>query len=278
MSDGISHAWEEKEPDEFKINKHVSVIIDKEIVTIVNTYLETHEVTLKKATLKKIIKLLKKEYFLALLVLSLSAHAKTDLVQIDVGNTVTYQGQLNMKANPGVGSLSHGTAMAKALSLQLALLGSKPVHAKQMMFLPDDDVSYFKAYSDALKEMPLVVSISLAGFAPSRQEKEAVEKFIQADILVVAASGNFGNLVPLYPARYPHPCIVSVGTLKNGAVARYANTAQVYLEEDPEDLPGTSSSTARMGAIAVVIRKQHPFLRCFEIAQFLNLVYGGRSR
>ncbi len=278
MSDGISHAWEEKEPDEFKINKHISVIIDKEIVTIVNTYLETHEVTLKKATLKKIIKLLKKEYFLALLVLSLSAHAKTDLVQIDVGNTVTYSGQLNMKANSAKNIQTHGTAMAKALSLQLAKLHAPSVEAKQVVFDLNDSDSYLRAYAETLKEKPLVVSISLAGFGRSSIEEKAVLSLTSIDTLLIVASGNQGNAVKMYPASYLHPCIVSVGTLKNGAIANYSNAAHIYLEQDPEDQPGTSSSAARMGAIAVVIRKKHPFLRCFEIAQFLNLVYGGRSR
>jgi len=275
MSDGISHAWEEKEPDEFKINKHVSVIIDKEIVTIVNTYLETHEVTLKKATLKKIIKLLKKEYFLALLVLSLSAHAKTDLVQIDVGNTVTYSGQLNMKANSAKNKQPHGTAMAKALSLQLAKLHAPSVEAKQVVFDLNDSDSYLRAYAETLKEKPLVVSISLAGFGRTSIEEKAVLSLTSIDTLLIVASGNQGNAVKMYPASYEHPCIVSVGTLKNGAIANYSNTAQTYLEQDPEDQPGTSSSAARMGAVAVVIRKMHPFARCYEVADGLKLVFGG---
>lgn len=275
MSDGISHAWEEKEPDEFKINKHVSVIIDKEIVTIVNTYLETHEVTLKKATLKKIIKLLKKEYFLALLVLSLSAHAKTDLVQIDVGNTVTYSGQLNMKANSAKNKQPHGTAMAKALSLQLAKLHAPSVEAKQVVFDLNDSDSYLRAYAETLKEKPLVVSISLAGFGRTSIEEKAVLSLTSIDTLLIVASGNQGNAVKMYPASYLHPCIVSVGTLKNGAIANYSNTAQTYLEQDPEDQPGTSSSAARMGAVAVVIRKAHPFARCYEVADGLKSVFGG---
>ncbi len=275
MSDGISHAWEEKEPDEFKINKHISVIIDKEIVTIVNTYLETHEVTLKKATLKKIIKLLKKEYFLALLVLSLSAHAKTDLVQIDVGNTVTYSGQLNMKANSAKNKQPHGTAMAKALSLQLAKLHAPSVEAKQVVFDLNDSDSYLGAYAETLKEKPLVVSISLAGFGRSSIEEKAVLSLTSIDTLLIVASGNQGNAVKMYPASYLHPCIVSVGTLKNGAIANYSNAAHIYLEQDPEDQPGTSSSAARMGAVAVFIRKMHPFARCYEVADGLKLVFGG---
>ena len=274
MSDGISHAWEEKEPDEFKINKHVSVIIDKEIVTIVNTYLETHEVTLKKATLKKIIKLLKKEYFLALLVLSLSAHAKTDLVQIDVGNTVTYQGQLNMKANSAKNIQPHGTAMAKALSLQLAKLDGITINAKQAMFDLANTDSYLQAYAEALKEKPLVVSISLAGFGKSVIEETAVLSLTSIDTLVIVASGNQGNSVKMYPASYSHPCLVSVGTLRNGAVANYSNAAQTYLEQDPEDDPGTSASTARMGAVAVYIRKKYPYYRCYEVANALRGIYG----
>lgn len=280
MSDGISHAWEEKEPDEFKINKSVSVIIGKGIVTIVNTHLENHEVTLKKATLQKIIKLLKKEYFLALLVLSLSAHAKTDLVQIDVGNTVSYSGQLNMKANSAKNIQTHGTAMAKALSLQLAKLHKlarrvPSVEAKQVVFDLNESDSYLHAYDEALKEKPLVVSISLAGFDRSSIEEKAVLSLTSIDTLVVVASGNQGNAVKMYPASYIHPCIVSVGTLKNGAIANYSNAAHIYLEQASEDEPGTSSSAARIGAVAVVIRKQHPFARCYEVADALKLIYGG---
>lgn len=281
MSDGISHAWEEKEPDEFKINKSVSVIIDKGIVTIVNTHLETHEVTLKKATLQKIIKLLKKEYFLALIVLTLSNQiCATDLVQIDVGNTVTYSGQLNMKANSAKNIQTHGTAMAKALSLQLAKLHRLARHipsveAKQVVFDLNNSDSYLRAYDKALKEKPLVVSISLAGFDKSATEEKAVLSLTSIDTLVIVASGNQGNAVKMYPASYIHPCIVSVGTLKNGTVANYSNAAHIYLKQDPEDEPGTSSSAARMGAIAVVIRKQHPFARCYEVADALKLIYVG---
>ena len=288
MSDGISHAWEEKEPDEFKINKSVSVIIDKGIVTIVNTHLEIHEVTLKKATLQKIIKLLKKEYFLALLVLSLLATRSSkaiDLVQIDVGNTITYQGQLNMKANSAKNRQPHGTAMAKALSLQLDKIIAGlfkwdkrfTIEAKQAMFDLDDTDSYLRAYAEALKERPLVVSISLAGFGKSAIEETAVLSLTSIDTLVIVASGNQGNSVKMYPASYSHPCLVSVGTLKNGAIANYSNAAQTYLEQDPEDLPGTSSSTARMGAIAVFIRKLYPYSRCYEIATFLKLIYNNTN-
>jgi len=276
MSDGISHAWEEKEPDEFKINKHISVIIDKEIVTIVNTYLETHEVTLKKATLKKIIKLLKKEYFLALLFLTLSNQiCATDLVQIDVGNTITYSGQLNMKANSAKNIQTHGTAMAKALSLQLAKLHAPSVEAKQVVFDLNDSDSYLGAYAEALKEKPLVVSISLAGFGRSSIEEKAVLSLTSIDTLLIVASGNQGNAVKMYPASYLHPCIISVGTLKNGVIANYSNAAHIYLEEDPADQPGTSSSASRMGAIAVFIRKKHPFARCYEVADGLKSVFGG---
>ena len=277
MSDGISHAWEEKEPDEFKINKSVSVIIDKGIVTIVNTHLEIHEVTLKKATLQKIIKLLKKEYFLALLCLTLLATRSskaTDLVQIDVGNTVTYQGQLNMKANSAKNIQTHGTAMAKALSLQLAKLNGITINAKQAMFDPANTDSYLQAYAEALKEKPLVVSISLAGFGKSAIEETAVLSLTSIDTLVIVASGNQGNAVKMYPASYSHPCLVSVGTLKNGAVANYSNAAQTYLEQDPEDDPGTSASTARMGAVAVYIRKKYPYYRCYEVANALRGIYG----
>lgn len=276
MSDGISHAWEEKEPDEFKINKSVSVIIDKGIVTIVNTHLETHEVTLKKATLQKIIKLLKKEYFLALIVLTLTNQiCATDLIQIDIGNTVTYSGQLNLKANSAKNTQMHGTAMAKALSLQLAKIHAPSVEAKQVVFDLNDSDSYLGAYAETLKEKPLVVSISLAGFGRSSIEERAVLSLTSIDTLVIVASGNQGNAVKMYPASYIHPCIVSVGTLKNGAVANYSNAAHVYLEQAPEDEPGTSSSAARIGAVAVVIRKQHPFARCYEVADALKLIYGG---
>lgn len=276
MTDGMSEVFKEIEPETLKVNKHVSVVLEGSLITLLNSKALPQGITLKRNTLKKVIRILKKNHFLLLLLILSSSLRATDIVQIDIGNAITYEGQLNIFANPNTPLETHGTYMVKALYAQAVKQGGLPITAKQIVFILNDDISYLKAYATALKEKPAVVTISLAGLVPTIEEYQSVLRLVIGDALILAAAGNQGSSVAMYPASYRHPCVVSVGTLRNGGLARYSNQASTYLEEDLGDLPGTSSSTARMGAVALRLRRQYPYFTCAKIANMLRGIYGKR--
>lgn len=198
----------------------------------------------------------------------------TDIVQVDVGNAVDFHGILNMPHTEEIDLTSHGTAMAKALENELKLQKSKPVKAVQTVWTLKSTQSLWKALSEGLKFDPQVLSLSYGGAKKDSFEEAILFAFALNDTIIVAAAGNNGKGKDYYPANYFNPCLISVGTTLNGHRASYSNEADVWLEYNPMDPPGTSASTARAAAIVLQLKRQNPELSCKDIALTFKMLYG----
>lgn len=197
-----------------------------------------------------------------------------DLIQIDVGTSKSFTGTLNMEATDVVDLSNHGTQMATALADELRLQKSKPVQARQLVWDRRSFNTILPALRDAYHEQPKVLSLSYGGPYASKYEEAFLFAHYLNDTLIIAAAGNEGGGTQYFPANYPNPCIVSVGTTIRGKRAPYSNDAMVWLEYNSKDLTGTSFSTARMAAIALQIRRNNPQLDCGKAALLLRMLYG----
>lgn len=197
-----------------------------------------------------------------------------ELVQIDTGNVIEFSGILNMKKNEDYDPCLHGTDMAIGLEDQLKLLKSKPVIAKQFVWKPGSFKSMVIAMKDSYEEKPRVLSLSYGGGIPNSLEEALLTLYAIDDTVIVAAAGNEGNDEPYFPASYPNPCILTVGTTKNGKKTNYSNHAKVYLEYNKKDPEGTSSSTARMAAIVLQFRRDNPTMSCKKVVNAMQMFYG----
>ncbi|MCS7220960.1 MAG: S8 family serine peptidase [Anaerolineae bacterium] len=130
-----------------------------------------------------------------------------------------------------------------------------------------------------------VINLSLGGKEDSQTLLDAVNSAYQAGILLVAATGNDGNVSVRYPAAYPQ--VVAVGaTTAQDQYAPYSNFgpqvdlaapggqagAQVY-----NTLPsgygfryGTSMATAHVSGLAVLIWSIAPSLSRDQVRQILE--------
>lgn len=129
-----------------------------------------------------------------------------------------------------------------------------------------------------------IINMSLGGKQFSRLENEAVQRAIDAGIIIVAAAGNDaldGNPV-IYPAAYDH--VISVGAVNasnvktdfstynqqvdlvapgQGIVSTYPN--QSYVKMD-----GTSFAAPIVSGAVAMVKGLHPNLSTYEIAQLLR--------
>ena len=199
-----------------------------------------------------------------------------DIVQIDVGNEKNFTGILDMRPNDKTHKSRHGTYMAEALEDELKHQRSKPATAKQLLW--DYDISPRTSLlfnlSKVVKEKPRVLSLSLGGKIYDELEAILIDKIADNDVVIVAAAGNSGGGKQYYPANYKNPCILSVGTTVNKKRADYSNDAMVWLEYNEKDPKGTSSSTARMAAIVLQIRRSEPKASCSDIVLTMRMLYG----
>lgn len=198
----------------------------------------------------------------------------TDIVQVDTGNVLNFSGVLNMKKNEEYHPNLHGTDMAMGLEDELKNIKSKPVSAKQFVWKPGSFKSMIDALRQAYDEKPKVLSLSFGGNVPNQLEESILILYTLNDTVIVAAAGNEGNDEPYYPANYYNPCILSVGTTKNGIKTSYSNHAKVYLEYNKKDPEGTSSSTARMAAIVLQFRRDNPMMSCKKVVNAMQMFYG----
>lgn len=213
---------------------------------------------------------------ISLLLLTCGRLYATELVQIDVGNSLKFEGVLNMQPTNFVDRSNHGTSMALALESQLKEVHSKPVVAKQVLWVYSQKSvqSLINAMREALNEEPRVLSLSYGGRSSSGIEEAFMMAFAAKDTVIVAAAGNDGGGRMYYPANYPNSCILSVGTTINGYKTMYSNNADSWLEYNVEDPPGTSASTARMAAIVLQIRRHNPELTCDKVVTTVKMLYG----
>ena len=202
-----------------------------------------------------------------------------DVIQIDVGNAIEFTGDFNMPANWFVHPSKHGTAMALSLKDQAQKLQLAPIYAEQVLWIPGRgfEMTIIKALQLAHLRGTRVLSLSYGGGIPIPSEFLLLKQFAESDTVIVAAAGNNGGGRIYYPANYPNPCMISVGTLVNGVKASYSNDADTWIEYVPGDMPGTSASTARMGAVALAYRFAYPQHSCKEIVKIIKQTFGGRK-
>ena len=199
-----------------------------------------------------------------------------DIVQIDVGNEKNFTGILTMPANHKTHSSKHGTYMAQALEDELKHQRSKPVTAKQFLWDYENSprTSLLLNLAKVVKEKPKVLSLSLGGKIYDELEEIILDEIANSDVVIVAAAGNSGGGRQYYPANYKNRCILSVGTTVDKRRADYSNDAMIWLEYNEKDPKGTSSSTARMAAIVLQIRRGEPKATCEEIVLTMRMLYG----
>jgi hypothetical protein len=165
--------------------------------------------------------------------------------------------------------LAHGTAMFEDL-----VLGMEPYPSK---ILPVDvypggesttTYQVTEGIITAINSGANIINLSLGGTGDSGTLQALITEATQKGVLFVAASGNNSGTALTYPAAYSG--VLAITALDpNGQLASYADngsfvraaesgTSIVYLNGQPWQVQGTSTSTAfATAAIAQIINQQH---------------------
>ena len=194
---------------------------------------------------------------------------EAEIIQIDTGSAVSFDGAIRMPASPGSPWSPHGTQMGLSLFQEASDQGLWQIEVRQLEWVKSDEIN--PRLWQAIDERPRVISMSLAGDRPNAEEELALLHASNQDILVVVASGNKGLLKPQYPGAYRGiPCLVSVSTFDPITKLRVesANPGEIYLAKAPQE-DGTSFSTARSAAIALRIWRRNPSYTCSDVKSAL---------
>jgi hypothetical protein len=197
-----------------------------------------------------------------------------DIVIIDTGSEAAFRGTLNLARTCRECWHKHGTWMAITLEDQLNMLNALPVQATMTVYKNTKDI--IDGVRGAIGLAPRVISMSLAGTEYEQREYDAIKEAVDHNILVVAAAGNSGLAHPEYPAGYKLPCVVAVSSTKGGHIAQWAHRAsvgEIYLEAMPGE-DGTSYSTQRAAAYALVYFQEHPLDTCKQAKAYLVERFG----
>ena len=130
-----------------------------------------------------------------------------------------------------------------------------------------------------------VINASFGGGSDSEALREKVADLESKGIIVAAAAGNSGmdlDVVPAYPASYPHSNVVTVGATKaNGQLARFSNRSasvveiaapgenilSTYKDGSYECLSGTSMATPHVAAALSLAISMDPQADHLEIIE-----------
>jgi subtilisin family serine protease len=152
-------------------------------------------------------------------------------------------------------------------------LASTAWNVKTMPISTSNDNSYIYAGYEGIiyaAEMGAdVINCSWGGIYPSQANQAVIDYAWSLGVVIVAASGNSGNQIPLYPSSYRH--VVTVGNVRNSGV-HAGSTYGVQLDVcAPMDSIYTASGSgyAYVGgatsycspiasSLAALIRSQHP--------------------
>ncbi|MEB3222901.1 MAG: S8 family serine peptidase [Candidatus Sericytochromatia bacterium] len=95
-----------------------------------------------------------------------------------------------------------------------------------------------------------VVNLSLGGSFESRALRDAVAEAVAANVLVVAAAGNAGNTLPVYPAAFPGVVAVGAAAVAGGRAGFSNHGAWVTIAAPGERIYATSWARARPSGYA----------------------------
>ena len=165
--------------------------------------------------------------------------------------------------------LSHGTAMFETLVEGMAAAPSKILPVD--VYPNGDSTTTYEVVTGTITNINAganIINLSLGGTGNSTLFQDIITEATQKGILFVAASGNNGGTALTYPAAYTG--VLAITALDpNGQLASYADngsfvraaesgTSIVYLNGQPWQVQGTSTSTAlATAAIAQIINQQH---------------------
>lgn len=132
-----------------------------------------------------------------------------------------------------------------------------------------------------------IINFSGGGSEPSEQEREAIEKALEKNVLFVTAGGNERSNIenkPYYPASYNLPNIFSVGASnthdehssfsnEGGSIMAHAPGVKLYSTLPPSRcgyLTGTSQSTPIFTGGAVLVKAAKKLSKVQDIIKYLH--------
>lgn len=188
------------------------------------------------------------------------------------GHGTAVSGVIAAKVNNRLGIAGVvGTAEVKILPLRVANSAGEG-------FVAD----VIKAIDYAIAHGADVINISMGSEIYSDSENAAVQRAVQAGVIVVAAAGNDGNSTVNYPASYDN--VLSVGSIDNtktrsdfsnynnkvGVVAPGEDIYSCYPHNSYLYLNGTSFSAPMVSGIAAVLRAINPSLKNNEVINIIE--------
>ncbi len=124
-----------------------------------------------------------------------------------------------------------------------------------------------------------IINMSFGGQEPSRTMAAAIEYCASQDVFLVAAAGNDGSNEPVYPAAYN--LVVAVAASSGNTIASYSNYGlwvdlaapnyffSTQLGGEYGNFSGTSTASAFVTGLAVLVKSQTPYLSAPKIRELL---------
>lgn len=127
-----------------------------------------------------------------------------------------------------------------------------------------------------------IINMSLGGYRDNFEEEDAIRYAVTKGCLVVAAMGNHGTIIPIFPAAYSD--VVAVGALDQSdqrppwsntgshisIVAPGVDIFSTYWDNIYKSEDGTSMAAPHVSGVAALVKSCNPGLTSSEIAQILR--------